>query len=51
MTYYLYSIYDKLMNTYNIPVCTLNDNVAARDFENACMTPDNPFIKHPTDYY
>lgn len=47
MTYFVYSIYDKVAENYGSPFCSLNDATATRQFNHQV---NNNALAEPTDF-
>lgn len=50
MTNQMYSIYDEIIQTYNLPFTAINDADAMRMFYNASLNEDTTLHKSPTDF-
>lgn len=47
----LYSVYDEVAQTFNVPFSEVNHNSAMRAFGMACSDPQTILSKHAGDYY
>ena len=45
-----YAIKDVQADAFQLPMYRERDEIAIRDFENACVDPNLPFAKNPDDY-
>ncbi|AXH76407.1 MAG: nonstructural protein [Microviridae sp.] len=50
MTNQMYSVYDEITETYNLPFTAHNDNDAMRMFHNAALSPQTSLNASPQDY-
>ncbi|WNK14879.1 MAG: nonstructural protein [Microvirus sp.] len=46
----LFSVYDAVADTYSLPFSSPNTQAGMRAFTEACLDPNSPFYKNPSDY-
>ncbi|WNK13417.1 MAG: nonstructural protein [Microvirus sp.] len=50
MIYQLYSVYDEVLQVFNLPFASINHRDAMRSLTSAALDPESRLAQHPKDY-